>query len=242
MHLLATNPFIEAYIEADWMGKLIFIALLFTSIASWTVLLYKVWMTKSAKEKSSSFYASLQKNKQNPLQIELPPAQKNALNPFLEIYIVLKKQTLSLLNKNRHFTNRDEEKSSPFLSRTDVDFVESHVYSTIALQVQNLEKQLFILSTSVTLAPFLGLLGTVWGILTTFSHMQSRAGSSNDMILSGLSLALSTTVVGLIVAIPALIGYNYLKHTIRDFQIDMENFSNEMIASIEMQYRQVDIR
>src|SRR4029078_12125978 len=109
-------------------------------------------------------------------------------------------------------------------------------------QVKHLEKNLYILSTTVSLAPFLGLLGTVWGILTTFSEMQSKtAGSTHQMVLGGLSLALATTVLGLLDAIPALIGYNYLKNTIRDLEVDMEGFSTEILASVELQYRQVDI-
>jgi biopolymer transport protein TolQ len=72
--------------------------------------------------------------------------------------------------------------------------------------------------------------------------MQSQAvGSSHQMVLSGLSLALATTVLGLIDAIPALIGYNYLKNGIRDFNTEMEEFANEILASVEMQYRKVDV-
>jgi len=61
------------------------------------------------------------------------------------------------------------------------------------------------------------------------------------MVLGGISLALATTVLGLIDAIPALIGYNYLKNSVRDFQTDMESFSNELLASVEMYYRKVDV-
>ena len=86
----------------------------------------------------------------------------------------------------------------------------------------------------------MGLLGTVWGILTTFSELQSATGPTNQTVLSGLSLALATTVLGLIDAIPALIGYNYLKNSIRDFETDMEGFSTEILASVELQYRRVD--
>jgi biopolymer transport protein TolQ len=60
------------------------------------------------------------------------------------------------------------------------------------------------------------------------------------MVLGGLSLALATTVLGLLDAIPALIGYNYLKNTIRDFTTEMEGFSNEILAAVELQYRKVE--
>ena len=129
------------------------------------------------------------------------------------------------------------------MSQSDIDFVQSHLMSTVANQTKFLEKNLYILSTIVGLAPFLGLLGTVWGILTTFGDMQVQgSGSASTAVLGGISLALATTVIGLIDAIPAMIGYNYLKNNVRDFQTDMEIFSNELLASVEMHYRKVDVR
>ncbi len=87
----------------------------------------------------------------------------------------------------------------------------------------------------------MGLLGTVWGILMTFADLQThQAGSTHNAILGGISLALATTVLGLLDAIPALIAYNYLKNETRDFQIDMEGMSNELLASVEIYYRKVE--
>ncbi len=106
------------------------------------------------------------------------------------------------------------------------------------MQTKFLEKNLFILATIVSLAPFLGLLGTVWGILTTFSQLQMQGGS--QVVLGGLSMALATTVLGLIDAIPALVGYSFLKNKIREFQTDMDGFATEMLATVELQYRKVD--
>jgi biopolymer transport protein TolQ len=182
----------------------------------------------------------------NPLGLETESSKKRGdLNPFQDLYFVLRKYTLEVLNKNRRFGQKNgvsPENAISYLSPTDIDFVQSHLMTTIANQTKQLEKNLFILSTIVSLAPFLGLLGTVWGILSTFAELQSGAsGSGHGMVLSGISLALATTVLGLIVAIPALIGYNYLKNAARNFQIDMEGFSNELLASVEIYYRKVDV-
>lgn len=246
--LFASNPFFDAYIQSDFMGKMIFLGLLALSIWSWIILLYKFWLTTQAKRFATQFLEIYHPQKRNPLGLEIPAQQfqKGVTNPFLEVYLVLKKQTLEILNKNRHFGIREKAKdtASSFLSPADVDYLESHVMTAIAHQTKHLEKNLFVLSTIVTLAPFLGLLGTVWGILTTFSDLQAHAGGggAHQMVLGGLSLALASTVLGLLDAIPALIGYNYLKHSIKDFQTEMEGFSNEVLAAVEMQYRQVDVR
>lgn len=244
--LLASNPFFDAYIHSDFLGKMIFIGLIALSIISWVILIHKVWLTTRARKFSTQFHESFQLQRMNPLSLECEPATRKKMpNPFKDLYLVLKKHTLEILNKNRRFGknagDHAQEATPSYLSPTDIDFVEAHLMTTVATQTKHLEKNLFILSTIVSLAPFLGLLGTVWGILTTFSEMQTQtSGSTHQMVLGGLSLALATTVLGLIDAIPALIGYNYLKNSIGDFETEMEGFSNEILASVEMQYRKVD--
>lgn len=245
--LASYNPFIDAYVQSDFLGKLIFIGLLSLSICTWILIIHKAWVTYLAKKYSAQFYQTFESQRMNPLNIEMSGVVKHAKpNPFSDLYFVLKKHSLDILNKNRKFgqmTAAPDQKVPSYMSPTDIDFVQSHLMSSIANQVKFLEKNLFYLSTIVSLAPFLGLLGTVWGILTTFSDMQAggAAGGTHSMVLGGISLALATTVLGLIDAIPALIGYNYLKNSVRDFQTDMEGFSNELLASVEMYYRKVDV-
>jgi biopolymer transport protein TolQ len=250
--VLNGNPFFEAYSQSDILGKLIFLGLYALSICSWTVLIYKIWVTHQAKRNAFRFYEAFQLQKLNPLSLDCDGINKRkTVNPFLDLYQVLKKQSLDVLTKNRHFSKLHTPEStnsgfgsptpSAYLSLSDIDFVASHLSTQVAQQVKHLEKYLYILSTTVSLAPFLGLLGTVWGILTTFSELQAQSvGSTHQMVLGGLSLALATTVLGLLDAIPALVGYNYLKNSIRDFATEMEGFSNEILAAVELQYRKVD--
>lgn len=230
--LLISNPFFESYIHSDFLGKLIFMGLITLSILSWGLIFYKTWQTLQAKKASSSFKKIFDKQK-NIFALEADPFPKN---PFKELYSSLKKVTLELLNKNRHFIKSE----IAYLSQGDVEFVEASLVTAVSKESKSLEKNLYLLSTVVTLAPFLGLLGTVWGILITFSELQMQSGNSHQTVLNGLSLALATTVLGLIDAIPALIGYNYLKNAIRDFETDMLSFARELIANIEMSYRKVE--
>lgn len=239
------NPFIEAYQQSDLLGKLIFLALYALSACSWIVLLYKLWVTHQVKCHASRFQEAFFLHKQSPLQLELESLEKRSgRNPFVDLYKTLKKHTLELLAKNNHFQQlKTNAEGRSFLCLSDIDFLSAHLSSKVASSVKDLEKHLYLLATTVSLAPFLGLLGTVWGILTTFSAMQSGGGAalvSQQAILGGISLALATTVLGLVNAIPALIGYNYLKNAIRDFTTDMEGFSNHILAAVELQYRKVD--
>lgn len=234
LFLSINSPFLSAFVNSDSLGKGIFIALILLSIISWVIILYKVWEAKNAELYSKKFYETFQTHKYSPLNIDYDSKKSS---PFYSLYAVMKKYTLEILNKNRRFS---QDSQISYLSKADLAFIENHVFSEASQQIKALEKNLFFLSTIVSLAPFLGLLGTVWGILMTFSDLQGHSGGAHQMVLGGLSMALATTVLGLIDAIPALVGYNYLKNRFHIFEGRLDGFANEILASVEMQYRKVD--
>lgn len=236
MILFATgNPFVMAYLQSDGLGKAIFWGLFLLSALSWTLILHKAWIYYQVRRLSKEFTALFSEKDPLGLQFTKPKGKYLEIpHPFFEIYRALKQKTLQIISRNHFFAPQSES----VLSDADFALVESQVYTALATQHKQLEKNLFILPTVVTLGPFLGLLGTVWGILLTFSELHARGISSgNAAMLAGLSMALATTVIGLIVAIPALIGYNTLKNASREYRRDMENFSQELLASLELQYR-----
>lgn len=236
--LASLNPFITAYAQSDFFGKLIIVLLILLSALCWVVLIQKIWQMKKVQHISSAFFRALELNRENILQLELtelPTTRSLKIpHPFAEIFRSFKGKTVEILNKNHHFSSEE----AVFLSSTDLEIVHAHTLVSLSGQAKLLEKHLFILSTIVTLAPFMGLLGTVWGILVTFSELQSgAAASSNAAVLGGISTALSTTVLGLVIAIPALIAYNFLKTTLRNYSSDMEDFLQRLLSHVELQYR-----
>jgi len=249
MYTLASlTTFVTAYSQSDFFGKLIFLGLIASSIICWVVLIHKVRMINKVKKISSAFQHAFEKNKERILSLELadlPKAPTSATpHPFAQVFRALKEKTLEILNKNHFFHASKKETSSPsvYLSASDLELVESYAFTTISAQTKLIEKNIFILSTIVTLAPFLGLLGTVWGILLTFAGLQGgAAGGSNAAIIGGLSTALATTVLGLVIAIPALIAYNYLRQTTKTLSSDMEDFLYLLLSTVELQYRKADI-
>lgn len=240
MQLLASNPALfSAYFQADFFGKCIFFSLFALSILCWIVLIYKTLQVKRATRLAVAFEKAFFKNRDQLLGLsleQLPKGrQKNGVHPFAQVFQSLKQKTLEILNKNQFFS---PEKGEVFLTPSDLDLVESHALITISSETKRLEKNLFLLSMIAKLAPFLGLLGTVWGILVTFSELQTGASlSSNSAILGGLSTALATTVLGLVIAIPALIFYSYLTNAFNHLSSDMEDFLYKLLSTVELQYR-----
>ena len=227
------GTFFQAYIQADFFGKLIFFALFLLSCGSWVFLIQKFLLLKQIGLSAKRFKKLAVLHKE-----ELLNLISKSTNPFSILFNALKERTLALLDKNHYFA----EKNQNFLSKADIDFLDSHLHTVIAKQKGRIEKNLFILSTTVALAPFLGLLGTVWGILISFGELQAgHSVTSNTVILGGLSTALTTTVLGLLIAIPALIAHNYFKSLSKNFTLEMIDFSDFLLSTIELQYRKVDI-
>lgn len=236
MYLLA-NPFISSYVHSDGFGKGIFFALFVISVLSWTLLIQKTLLLQRVRKVSNRFQELF--DEKDPLEMQLSKESSFLRsNPYFEIYKIFKQKVLQIVTRNHQFAS--SERGS--FSEADFGLVESAIQTAALKELRKLEKHLFILSTIATLGPFLGLLGTVWGILMTFSDLSVHAAHHSAM-LSGLSMALATTVIGLIVAIPALVGFNYLKNTLREYQKEVENFAQSLIYSLELSsYRFKDVK
>ena len=158
MILLATgNPFITAYLQSDWFGKGIFWGLFILSALSWTVLIHKAWIYYQVERLSNEFTTLF--SEKDPLGLQFTRVKGQMLDvphPFFEIYKSLKQKTLQIISRNHFFAPNAEN----ILSEADLGLIEAQVHSALATQHKVLEKNLFILSTIVTLGPFLGLLGT----------------------------------------------------------------------------------
>ena len=101
-----------------------------------------------------------------------------------------------------------------------------------------LESGLILLAIAVSGAPFLGLLGTVWGVMSTFAGIaQSPQGQATMAAMApGVSAALITTVAGLLVAIPSMFSYNWLVHNLRVFTVGLDNFAQELVSKMETEF------
>ena len=232
----SSSIFFRSFFTSDSFGKWIFIALMILSLLTWYVLITKFLYYKNIKNQGKIFKSLMDHHEKQILQI---PLQKTtSINPFHKIYRFLQNNSLKLLKKNQFFAKDDS--NNPTLTSSDLEHLRLELESLMDKQDLLLAKNLFILSTIVTLAPFLGILGTVWGILISLSSMQASVSSlGNAGVLEGLSTALATTVLGLVIAIPALISYNYLKNMHELVYQEMQYFGSNILSKITLNYKQV---
>lgn len=119
--------------------------------------------------------------------------------------------------------------------RTRLEHSENAIQRAIARQVLRYESSMIFLATVVTGAPFMGLLGTVWGVMEAFTAVAGQQTATIQTLAPGVSAALLTTVAGLCVAIPSLLGYNFLLGKTKQLTTEIENFSSSLADRIELE-------
>src|SRR5205807_4011092 len=122
------------------------------------------------------------------------------------------------------------------ISRTSFESVRVALERAASQQALVLEKGMIVLSTAVAGGPFIGLLGTVWGVMETFAGIAKANSASLTAMAPGVAGALIATVIGLLVAIPAMFAYNFMVTTIRAITQELDNFANEYAVQIEHKY------
>jgi len=118
----------------------------------------------------------------------------------------------------------------------DLENIERALRRSINAESLHLEKLTSFLATTASAAPFIGLFGTVWGIMTSFLGIAAKGDASLLTVAPGIAEALVATAIGLVAAIPAVIAYNWLVGRIRNLEADMENFGNDFLNIVRRHF------
>ena len=223
------NAFTFAMEKATTEGKITIGMLIIVSLFSWTVIISKGRQLYRARKMSKRFYAAYRSTR-DPLEIsrlrkDFPGA------PAFDVYDTGAEELTYHLQHNPVKVNGKTR-----VSAASFDSVRVALERAASAQALSLEKGMIILSTAVAGGPFIGLLGTVWGVMETFSGIAKVQAASLTAMAPGVAGALIATVVGLFVAIPAMFAYNYMVTTIRAITQELDNFTSEYATSIEHTY------
>lgn len=199
------NTALQLILQAGYVVKGVLIILLFFSIISWAIIFYKHRYFSKANKENEQFlraYRSARDSKglyQTTRTFTVSPIA----NIFRSVYA-------DEGNKDRNETKR-------LLRRYE------------ALETAKLEKYLSFLATTGSTTPFIGLFGTVWGIMNSFRNIGATGAASLAVVAPGIAESLIATAAGLAAAIPAVIAYNYYLSMARRMIVDMEDFSEELL-------------
>ncbi len=235
MGMIATG-LVYAFGESTVEGKLVLLTLFLASIFSWSVMVTKMRVLHFARRQNGRFSGLFHQDRR-PLRIYEQGVRFDG-SPLYDIYRAgigeLCFQMLGSTEVDETFRARLEaaEKISPAQMRS----VQAAMERAVGESALKLESQMIILSTVVSGGPFLGLLGTVWGVMDAFSGIAAAGTANLAAMAPGVSGALITTVVGLLVAIPAMFGYNFLVTSVRSMIVQCDNFAAEVSSEIEHRY------
>ncbi len=225
-----------AFTNSTFEGRAILATLFVASIFSWSVMVTKFRVLTFARRQSTRFSDLFHRDRQA-LRIYESGVRFEG-TPLFHIYEAgcdeLCFQMLGSTEVDETFRARLDasDKITPAQMRT----VTAAMERAVGESALDLEDKMNVLSMAVSGAPFLGLLGTVWGVMDAFSGIAAAGNANLAAMAPGVSGALITTVVGLLVAIPAMFGYNFLVASIRAMIVESDNFAAELSSEIEHRY------
>ena len=251
--MMAANAAVFAIKNATMEGKLTVVVLLLLSLFSWTIILGKfrqLLIACAATKKFLEAYASTR----DPLAIQRSnqefdgaPAYQLYIRGADELVYQLKNNPVSVAGRIRPVVDLPpgvENEHTDFLAKANVTKISMASFDAVRVTLEEaagaeamaLEKGMIVLSTAVAGGPFIGLLGTVWGVMSTFASIAENNSASLTTMAPGVAAALVATVTGLLVAIPAMFAYNFMVTTIRAITQELDGFATRYATQIEHVY------
>lgn len=250
--VLASGGLLYAFQQADLQGKIIVALLCLGSALTWSVMLTKWQQLRRARRGGADFLAQFRRER-DPLHLfinnyELPGC------PFYNIYRMGAEEVSSQFGNGQRPSRVTGgyqslgDTGGPALALAEpavgvaeqrvvhMDTLRGALGRAIDAEVMQLEQHVSILSTAVTGGPFLGLLGSAWGVMSVFASVAEQGTVRVGAVAPGISAALLATVVGLLVAVPSLFAYNWLAAQVRQQTMAMESFADEFVGAIEHNY------
>lgn len=222
--VLEESSLINLVTEAGAVAQVVLIVLLIFSVMSWAVAFSKYRLLKTSGVNTGRFLRVFRRANQ---LVELSTASEQYRpSPLVTVFEFGYREVARQVNKYGRLQNGEALERSLRLGAGE--------------ELAHLQRNLGWLATTASATPFIGLLGTVWGVLDAFRGLGQAGGATLRAVAPGISEALIATAFGLFAAIPALIFYNYFSNRVRELRSRMENFSIEFFNLAERNYGEQD--
>jgi biopolymer transport protein TolQ len=230
--------------NAGVVVQMVMLILLFFSVSSWAIILIKSRYIKRAVKQSAEFTEFFWKSRD--LSNAFAKAKQLHGSPLARIfrigYVELKKTSQSS-GQPGGASSQTAGDSMPFNTRfVGTDNVKRALRRAINTEMTRMTQMVPFLATTGNTAPFIGLFGTVWGIMNSFSGIGQRGSASLAVVAPGISEALVATAAGLAAAIPAVIAFNYFMNRIRIVETELHSFSADFLNIIERDILRIERR
>lgn len=223
-------------LNTDLVVKLVLLILLLFSLASWAIIFYKYNYLNKAKKENKEFLDIFWESKR--LDYVYTSSRSFSYSPIAGMFNATYRELLSIKKKLEEKRAKKEpglQLDSREPSDENISFVERALKKSQLSSVTRLESSLPFLATVGSTAPFIGLFGTVWGIMMSFESIQKAGTAGLAIVAPGIADSLIATAAGLFAAIPAVIAYNYYSNKMRVIMNEMVDFTYEFMTIIEKQ-------
>jgi len=210
--------------------QLVLYMLVFFSVVSWGIILFKLKQVRSAKKESDQFVEIFWERRN--LSSIHEASKELSVSPVAQVFRAGFEELVRVSRSKKE--NPAGEAMTTDLG--GVDNVARAMKRAASMEITKLEKSLTFLATTASTAPFVGLFGTVWGIMNAFRGLSTTHTSSIQAVAPGIAEALIATAVGLAAAIPALMAYNHFAQRIKVLAVEMDNFSHEFLNIAERHF------
>ncbi len=221
------HNFIDKILTASPEAQFILLILGLLSVFSWMIMGVKYFKVRRAEREVVDFLARFRKARD--LEQIQEAGKEMVRSPIAALVTVAVQEVRQL---RRLITKQQGSKLAFDSTLMMRDSLLMAMERTVAEQGEQLRSYLVFLAITTMVSPFLGLLGTVWGIMIAFLDIAARGSANISVVAPGIADALITTIVGLAVAIPAVVGYNYFSNRIRRIIDKCNNFSLELAGII----------
>jgi biopolymer transport protein TolQ len=212
--------------------QLVLYLLILFSVFSWGIIFYKLRQVRVARRQSARFLELFWETKN--LTTIHTTSQELKQSPVAQVFRAGYQELVRLTRTKRQ--NPGSEGGVDTTDLVGVANVERAMKRAANQEITRLERALTFLATTASATPFIGLFGTVWGIMNAFRGLSVTHSSSIQAVAPGIAEALIATATGLVAAIPAVMAYNYFARQIRVLSAEMENFSSEFLNIAERHF------
>ena len=230
--------------NAGLVVQLILLLLLFFSVTSWAIILIKYRYIKRAVRQSAEFTEFFWKSRD--LSNAFSKAKQLRGSPLARIfriaYVELKKTSQSGSDPGSAPSGHGEEKLKFNTRFAGMDNVKRALRRAINTEMTRMTQMVPFLATTGNTTPFIGLFGTVWGIMNSFAGIGQSGSASLAVVAPGISEALVATAAGLAAAIPAVIAFNFFMNKIRIVESELQSFSADFLNIIERDILRIERR
>lgn len=223
-----TLNIMEMLWTAGPMVKFVMFMLIGFSLISWTIVFMKAKMFRQATKESELFLDSFWKSKN--LADANKQAQDLTVSPLAEIF---RRGYLELQKLGRTRASKDGGAETLETRIAGMDNLQRAMGKAVDMEMKRLAKSLSFLATTGSATPFIGLFGTVWGIMSSFHQIGVQGSASLAVVAPGISEALVATAAGLAVAIPAVLFYNHFSNRLSELESEMQGFSADFLNLVE---------